>query len=58
MANRGPDAGRVTGQLGPPQRPVTLTVVARQVTYVDHAWLSSHFTIVARQLANRAGVTA
>lgn len=30
--------------------PVTLTQVSKQLAYVDQAWLSSHFTTVARHL--------
>lgn len=32
------------------QPPLALTHVTRQLAYVDHAWLSSHFTVVARHL--------
>ena len=44
--------GRYTSlvHLNGDQRPVTLREVIQQLTYVDHAWLSSHFTVVARHL--------
>ncbi len=34
---------------------VTLNQVRRQLAYVDHAWLSSHFTVVARHLPKLLG---
>lgn len=35
--------------------PVTLPQVARQFAYVEHAWSSSHFTVVARHLPTLLG---
>jgi transcriptional regulator with XRE-family HTH domain len=37
------------------QPPVTLEAVTRQLSYLDHAWLSSHFTVVARHLPKLLG---
>jgi transcriptional regulator with XRE-family HTH domain len=37
------------------REPVTLGRVTRQLAYVDHAWLSSHFTVVARHLPKLIG---
>lgn len=37
------------------QPSVTLTQINRQVVYLDHAWLSSHFTVVARHLPRLLG---
>ncbi|RLK55160.1 helix-turn-helix domain-containing protein [Actinokineospora cianjurensis] len=38
------------GQYVDDDRPVDLAAVTRQATYLDHAWLSSRFTVVARHL--------
>src|SRR5262249_33928558 len=37
------------------QQPATLEAVTRQLAYVDQAWLSSHFTVVARHLPKLLG---
>lgn len=37
------------------QRPATLAATARQLAYLDHAWLSSHFTVVAQHLPKLLG---
>jgi len=44
----------LTSQVG---KPVALAPVARQLTYVTHAWLSSHFTVVASHLPDLIGET-
>ncbi len=43
-------AARVTDR-----RPATLARVARQLTYVEHAWSSSHFTVVSQHLPTLLG---
>ncbi len=35
--------------------PISLAQVTRQLSYVDHAWLSSHFTVVSRHLPRLLG---
>lgn len=37
------------------KRPVTLATVTRQLAYVDHAWSSSHFTVVSQHLPELLG---
>jgi len=35
---------------GPSDRPVAVPILLKQAAYLDQAWLSSHFTVVARRL--------